>query len=186
MIKYLSAFILLFAVGCQMLNPKSTNVMEESVNVFAENTVLIDTRSAFDYASFHITGSLNLNTSDYLILKNPLTKRRIFDPDLQQTIERLARRGISPAKRVILLSTKANSDENKKWQWLLRNLEVENVRLMSVDEFRKAHPNRSFAEPNREPVWTLQISEDLQKEFIIKKAPDCFVKWSEAKCNKNF
>ena len=89
-------------------------------------------------------------------------------------------------KRVILLSTKSSSDENKKWQWLLRNLEVENVRLMSVDEFRKAHPNRSFAEPNREPVWTLQISEDLQKEFIIKKAPDCFVKWSEAKCNKNF
>ncbi len=167
-------------------NQKSTSTIEESVNVFAENTVLVDTRNAFDYASFHIVGSVNLMTADFLILKNPLAKRRIMDPDLIQTIERLARRGISPAKKIILISQKADSDENKKWQWLLKNLQVEDVSLAGIEEFRKRYPNRQFAEPARAPVWNLQTSEDLQKEFILKKAPDCFVKWSDKICNRTF
>ncbi|MBC7421268.1 MAG: hypothetical protein H7328_11120 [Bdellovibrio sp.] len=181
--KYLSAFLFIFAVGCQMA---PTKVMEESVNVFAENTVLVDTRSAFNYASFHIVGSVNLVTEDFLILKNPLTKRRIFDPDLKQTIERLARRGISPNKKIILISDQAKSDENKKWQWLFKNIEIEDVNLTGFEDFRKKYPNRAFSEPTRSAVWKLQISEDLQNEFIFKKAPDCFVKWSDKKCNRAF
>ena len=156
------------------------------MNVFAYNTVIVDTRSGFDYASFHIPGSINLESSQFLILKNPLKGLRIMDPDLVQIIERLARRGVSPEKKVILISQKANSDENKKWQWLLRNLQIEDISVTSLEEFRKKFPNRQFAEPTRSEVWALQISEDLQNEFILKKSSDCFVTWSDKKCHKNF
>ncbi|MBC7742470.1 MAG: hypothetical protein H7061_09745 [Bdellovibrionaceae bacterium] len=181
--RYLTLILFLSLAACQM---KPTQVMEESVNAFAENTVLVDTRSAFEYASFHIQGSINLSSGDFLILKNPLTQRRILDPDLKQTIERLAHRGITPNKRILLLSNQAGNEENKKWQWLLKNLEIEDVRLMSMNDFRKAYPNRQFALPSREAAWDIKTSEELQNEFIFKKAPECFVKWSESKCQKTF
>ncbi len=177
---YIAIFLVL---SCQQ---KPTKVMQETVDAFAENTVLVDTRNAFDYASFYIPGSVNLSTSEFLVLKNPLTKRRVLDPDIKQTIERLARRGITPQKRVVLISDKADSVENKKWQWLLRNLEVENVSTDTIEAFRKKYPNRRFAEPARESVWSLETSEELQNEFIFKKSSDCFVSWSEKKCNKTF
>ncbi len=180
MIKLIGLFSILFFVGCVQ---KPTKSIEESVNVYAENTVLVDTRSAFEFASYHIQGSVNLNTADFLILKDTRKKTRMLDPDLSQTIERLAKRGISPNKRVILLSE--NSDiESKKWSWLLKNLEVENIQLMTMKDFKKNQANRRFAEPASEPVWVLKSSEDLQKEFIFKKAKDCFVNWSDKKCGR--
>ncbi len=181
--KYFLLTVFLFFSACQS---KPTEVMEESVNPFAANTVLMDTRDSFAYTSFHIPGSVNLVSTDFLILKNPITKRHILDPDLKQTIERLAHKGITPDKRVILLSDSAQNNENKKWQWLLANLGVENVRLMSINEFKKLYPNRQFATPDRESAWDLTISEELQNEFIVKRGEDCFVKWSEKKCKKTF
>lgn len=177
--KIVGLFISLVAVGCQN---SATKVLEENVNVFGNNSVLVDTRSAFNYTSYHVPGSVNLNTADYLILKNPKTSLRILDPDIQQTIDRLAKRGINPNKRVILLSDTADSVESKKWRWLLRNIEVESVKLMTIAEFKKEYKTRPFAEPKGENSWILTTSEDLQKEFIVKQSKDCFVNWSDKLC----
>ena len=172
------SFLILF-VGCQS---KPTRVLEETVNVFAKDSVMIDTRSAFEYASFHIEGSANLSTSDFLILKDPKKKSYVMDPDLAQTIERLAKRGIAPEKKIYLLGNRADSPENKKWQWLLKNLEVEDVVLVEFSEFRKDFKNGRYAQAKSERPWYLKSSEEFQKEFIIKKSKDCFVKWSDTLC----
>lgn len=166
-------------VGCQS---KPTTVLEETVNVFAKNGVMIDTRSAFNYASFHIEGSVNLSTHDYLVLKDPQKKTYAFDPDLNQTIERLAKRGVSPEKKIYLIGDKADSVENKKWQWLLKGLEVEDVVLVEFSDFRKDYKTGRFAAAKSERPWYLKTSEEFQKEFIVKKAKDCFVKWSDKLC----
>ena len=167
--KYSALFFAVALGGCQS---KPTKVIEESVNVFSTNAVLVDTRSAFLFASFHIEGSVNLNTTDYLVLQNPKKKIYSLDPDLSQTIERLSRRGIAPFKKIILLSETPNSLENKKWQWLLKNLEVDDIVLMSLDEFKKSYKNRRFGEPNSEEPWTLKASPELQNEFILKKSKE--------------
>jgi 3-mercaptopyruvate sulfurtransferase SseA len=167
-------------VGCKS---GPTKIMEESVNVFADNIVLVDTHSSFYFSSYHLKGSVNLVTTDFLILKNPRTKRRILDPDLNQTIERLAKRGISPTRRVVLLSDKAQSVESKKWRWLLKNLEVENVTIMTIAEFKKSAQFKEYSDPQPEPVWALRSSADMQKEFILKKSKICFLNWNEKKCN---
>jgi len=177
--KIIALFFLIVFVGCQN---KPTKVLEETVNVFAKDSVMIDTRSAFEYASFHIEGSANLNTSDYLILKDPKKKTYVFDPDLAQTIERLAKRGISLEKKIYLIGDKSDSIENKKWQWLLKSIEVEDVVLVDFTEFRKDYKNGRFAKAKSERPWFLKTSEEFQKEFIIKKAKDCFVKWSDKLC----
>ncbi len=175
-------FLLLEISACQL---KPTKSIEESANVFKTETVLVDTRSAFLYASAHVKGSVNLSSQDFLLLKNPLNKTRVFDPDLKQTIERLAKRGIHPSKKVLLMSDSKDSVENKKWTWLLKLLEVDSIENTSFQAFRTQTKNARYAEPNSEKPWSLALSEDLQKEFIIKKAPDCFVTWSPKKCEKN-
>ena len=172
-----------FLFSCQQ---KPTKVIEQTSNsIFKVKTVLVDTRDSFSYTSFHIPGSVNLVSADFLIIKDTKNKKRIFDPDLNQTIERLAKKGISKDVKVILLSDSKNLTESKKWLWLLNNLEVEDVKIVSVDEYNKEHKNARYQEPGRQEPWVLSLSEDLQNEFIIKKSKDCFVVWTEKKCTVN-
>lgn len=179
MINVLLIFGLFVFVGCQQ---KPTRAIEEEANIYKPDTVLVDTRSAFLFASSHIPGSVNLETQDYLILKNPSTKKRILDPDLQQVVERLARRGIHPSRRVLLLGDNRFSEENVKWNWLLKLLDFERVEMKSISDFKKENKNAHYADPTRTETWALKLSPELQQEFIHKKASNCFVKWSEAKC----
>lgn len=191
MIKILRAGLALFFLGvlqfvvlaCQQ---KPTRVLEESSNPYAMDTVLVDTRSAFQYASYHIEGSINLESASYLILKDTRAKTRKLDPDMAQIIERLARRGLSPNKKVILLSTKASDIENKKWNWLLKNLEINDVRLSSLEDFKKELVLKKlhdrFMTPSSAEPWTLHLSSEMQEELIYKKSDQCFVSWSDSKC----
>ena len=176
-------------VGCQMA---PTTALEESVDVFAPRTVLVDTRSALDFSSFNIKGSTNLLVDDFVVLQNPLAKpknqKRYFDSNLKTMIERLSRRGIHPSKKIILIGSKKDSVENKKWKWMLNSLEVNEVALYSLDQVRKMkHGN--FAEIEAAPLWELQLGPDMQKELILNKAQKCFVdaypknkKWPESYC----
>ena len=175
-------FNLILAVGFTACLQKPTTSVEETVNIFKPNTVLADTRSAFLYTSWHVPGSVNLLSSDFLILKNAKEKVRIFDPDLDQTIERLAKKGIHPQRKVLLISETKNSDENKKWNWLLKNLGVDNVEFISVQDFKKKHPNARYSPSPSAEVWDPKLSTELQQVFIFKKAASCFVNWSEKIC----
>lgn len=174
-------FVFLFS-GCL---PKPTKVIEQSVNVFEKNIVLLDTRNALSYASFHVEGSRNLLVEDFLILKNPLAKKankkRVLDPDINQTIERLAHKGVSPDLKIFLIGDTKNSVNNKKWKWLLSYLEIDDIYLYSLDEVKKMKSGR-FTEADKQPAWILKSSVEYQNEFIFKNAPSCFVEWSESKC----
>lgn len=185
--RYLIVILLLvFAVGCQQ---KPTTALEESVDAFEPRTILVDTRSALDFASYHIKGSTNLLVEDFLILKNPLAKpqnqKRVFDSNLKNVVERLAARGIRPGKRIYLMGDKRDSIDNKKWQWLLYNLEIDEIYLYSIDQIRKMRKG-NFAEIEKEEPWVLKSSPDFQKEFVLIKVNKCFAdritKWNDKFC----
>ena len=155
----------IFFVGCQQ---QPTKAIQESVDVFENKTVLMDTRSALDYESFHIQGSKSLAVEDFLVVKNPMSKKKKtyqLDPQLQDVISRLAKRGIHPSKTVYLIGKTKNSEANKKWKWLLSALEVQDVQMFSMDEIKK-HRNGRFAEAEPQPEWTLKSSDELQNELI--------------------
>lgn len=180
--KFLLAFLGLIFLGCQ---PKPTRVSEESAQVFDARVVLIDTRSALNYESFHIEGSENLLVDDFLILQNPKSKTRIFDPDLKQTVERLAHKGIHPSKFVMLIGDKEDSIDNKKWKWLLSYLEISQIKTISIDEVRKMK-NPKWKKADSEKPWKLLTSEDFQNDLIKNKIPRCFSKkitqWDSKRC----
>lgn len=174
------AILLAVFAGCQQV---PTKALEETSNIFAEETVLVDTRSSFLFTSSHLQGSINLVTDEFLIKKNPKMKKYSIDPDFPQIIERLARRGIHPSKKIMLLGEAKNSAENLKWTWLLKLLGVDKIQIFSQNDFRKAHPNARYKDPDRAEPWILDLSPELQQEFILNKAPDCFVSWIAKKCS---
>lgn len=177
----LLVFILALTGACQQ---KPTRTIEESTQVYDRKAVLIDTRNPFLYDSFHIEGSENLWSEDFLILTNPKKKTRMLDPDLNQTVQRLASKGIHPNKTVILLNDKPDAIENKKWKWLLSYLEIKSIQTRSLDDFKKSTKgqNNRFAKPEPQQPWKLLTSEDFQKDLVLKKAPKCFVKWEAQNC----
>lgn len=156
--------------------PTATVVKEEvAPNEKVVAPVLVDTRPGFQFTASHLPGSIHLESGDFIILKSAAKKGRQFDPDLQQTVERLAKRGLSPLKRVILISEKADSLENKKWSWLLNQLgflHVERVSLKSYVEKNKPVPQ---AEPEPQSPWAVDNATE-----IVKKAERCFANWSES------
>lgn len=165
---------LLFFAGCTQAPTKALN----EVGGEAPETILADTRSSLDYNTFHIKGSISLNTEDFLVLTNPKTKARALDPDIKQTVERLAKKGISPFKTVILISETNDSLENQKWNWLLRQLGVNDVKMMSLAQFRVINSHlRPLPEPPRRPPWEIK-----DPKTIFENAPACFVDWSTNTC----
>ena len=180
-----NSFLLLLSLVILSCQQKPTRISEESAQVFDARVVLIDTRSALNYESFHIEGSENLLVEDFLILQNPKSKIRIFDPDLAQTVERLAKKGIHPSKFIVLIGDKEDSIDNKKWKWLLSYLEISQIKTTSIDEVRKMK-NPKWKKADRMPSWKLLTSEDFQNDLIKNKIPRCFsvkiTKWDSKRC----
>jgi hypothetical protein len=165
--------LIIFA-GCAQAPTK----VENSVGGEPVGTVLADTRSHLEYTTYHVKGSVHLSSSDFLILKDARSKTRVLDPDLAQTVERLANKGISPLKTVVLVSETADAVENKKWNWLLRQLGVNDVNMISLAQFRVINSHlRPMPEPKRMPVWEIK-----NPKLILDNADKCFVNWSEETC----
>lgn len=167
--------------GCTQ---KPTKTISESVQIFEKKAVLIDTRNPLQFESFHIEGAQNLWWEDFIILANPKSKKRIMDPDLVQTIQRLAKKGIHPQKTIILINDQADAIENKKWAWFLSYLEIKDIKLRSLNDLKKSMTgqNNRFAKPEAQKPWVLLTSEDFQKDLVQKKSVDCFIGWNEKRC----
>lgn len=161
--------------GCQS---KPTLVKTETVTPGPESLVIADLRPGFEFVSFHVPGSVHLDSADYLILKNTKPKKYALDADLEQTIERLARKGLSPDKKVLLLYSK-DIFEMKKWSWFLHQLGFNEVDSQLFGEYVDEHKNmRPRDNPEAVSVWSIQNS-----EAILKKSDSCFVKYSEKLCD---
>ncbi len=177
-LKYKFLIFVLLMLGLGACQSQPTQLKQEVGGTDPKNRVLIDTRSSFDYESFHVSGSINLNTGDFLILKNAKTQTRILDPDVNQIVERLAKKGVSPLKPVILIGEIKNSFENRKWRWLLKQLDVRDVTTSGLEEFRSQ--NNSLVpvpKPESMPVWTLENQIEIRS-----KSEKCFVNWSDSDC----
>lgn len=173
-------FFLIFSFGCQ-LSP--TKISQENAGSL-KNTVFVDTRSALEYESFHLEGSIHLQTSDFLVLQNGLSKNkknRVLDPDLKSVIERLAIKGIHPDRKIILMGSPANSIETLKWNWLLKHIEVLNTEVISFEDAKKMY-QRQIQKPTSLDPWILKTEKTIVEERIYKKSSQCFVQWLDGFC----
>ena len=157
-----------------------TKVKQEVGGERSTEVVIVDVRSSLENMSYQISGSVSLRTEDFIILtgpeKSPEQRKRIFDPDLEQTIERLSRRGVSPERKIILVYS--NETEAFKWIWLLKQLGVADIEMLSLNQYiEKNRPLRPKPAPPVAVPWLV-----TNKSFILKEAEFCFVGWAVSEC----
>ena len=174
MIKYFSFFLFcVFLVSCQSPPTVLTN---EVAPEGAQIEIILDVRPALNKAGFAIPGSASVESADFLILKPGSNSKRILDPDSPQIIERLARRGLHPFKKITIVYQ--DLIEAKKWKWLLSEASFKKISLIPFDEYiSKYAPLRPKAALDRVEVWNPQFKADF-----FKKSETCFVNWSDEKC----
>lgn len=167
-------FLLLVFCACQTAPTKIKNEIGGPSEL---DIIYADTRSELDFVGFRIPGSVHLDTEDFLILVDARSKRRILDPDIGQIIERLAKKGISPNKNIILVEATGNSESAKKWKWLLSKLNILKIEIQQFDEIIKNNkPLRPKAEPNRESAW------GVSDKSWYKISEKCFVEHQANLC----
>lgn len=107
-----------FGGGPALLGPIALN----------EDVVVVDARSAFDYSMARIPRSVAINWADYSEAEP--TKRGWPQKDLFAATRRLARLGIAPDSKVVVLGAGLDGQgEEGRVAWLLAYLGVENVRF---------------------------------------------------------
>lgn len=147
--------------------------IKTEVGGLSENEVLVDTRSSLEYTSYHVPGSVHVNSEDFLIVKDPKNKIRKIDSDIDQIIERLAGRGVGPNVNVQLICDDKDLTECFKWQWLLKNLGIAQVNSTRLSDYiQKNRPLRNRPQPARTFVWLA-----TNKEYILKNSDTCFVSY---------
>lgn len=173
--------VILFMLSCQQA---PTKAMTETVNPMKADVVLLDTRTAFDFESFHVSGSMNIWWEDFLVRResNQRASKKIYKlDDLEKVIERLASQRVGPYKTIILIGRTKDSAENLKWQWLLKNLELRDIKLLSLEQAKEQFPGRRSRSDSLDS-WKLTKSEVLQKELILEAADKCFLNFSSKDC----
>jgi thiosulfate/3-mercaptopyruvate sulfurtransferase len=144
-------------------NPARKMEMAEKINDpvrVTPETVVIDARSAFDYSMAHIPHAINLKWSDFT--EPEPTQRGILQKDVFEIARRLARFGVSPDSRVVVVGRglKGNGEEGRI-AWMLAFLGVKNVQFADIDAFRTQLTNAVTSPPTGVPMWKPEPLESL-------------------------
>ncbi len=136
----LSGFLIALAIlnfGCQSKPTVARETVSRSFGggqallgpiTISEDVVVVDTRSSFDFSMARIPRSVSVNWSDYS--EREPAQRGWPQKDLFAAARRLARLGISPDSKVVVLGQGADGQgEEGRVAWLLAYLGVQDVRF---------------------------------------------------------
>lgn len=136
----LSGFLIALAIlnfGCQTKQTVTRETVSRSFGgsqallgpiALSEDVVIVDTRSSFDFSMARIPRSVSINWSDYS--EREPAQRGWPQKDLFAAARRLARLGISPESKVVVLGLGADGQgEEGRVAWLLAYLGVQDVRF---------------------------------------------------------
>jgi thiosulfate/3-mercaptopyruvate sulfurtransferase len=125
------------------------------------NTIVIDSRSPFDYSLAHIPRSISMQWSNFT---QPVPEQRgLLLPDLFSISRRLAAMGISPSSHVVVIgSGQQGNGEEGRIAWMLAYLGVVNVQFTAMDALKARMVNTVESNPfPGVPVWKPNTIESL-------------------------
>jgi len=175
-------FVLLTLALLTACQTKPTRVSETQVRQFdliqgkarrplvlTEGTVVLDTRSAFEYGLNHVNGSLHL-------LWESLSEDKITGEmlrDLRKTALRLSLMGITPKTSIVVVGngTRGRGEEGRL-AWQLLYLGFVDVQVASWDVFRQVWTQKPTPQPANAETWTPQVRDELLADR------DEFLKWA--------
>jgi 3-mercaptopyruvate sulfurtransferase SseA len=141
--------------GCQ-LNPTKVSVelpvMSAKVavqEVLKKDPVIVDARSFFDFNAGHAPGAVFVDWRD---LQSPRDKA-LLDSDVSSLAQRLALKGISPKRPVVVVGKGLKGDGAEgRVAWILKNLGVLEVYLLRESDLRISNKMQS-SETKNAPSW---------------------------------
>ncbi len=135
-----------------------------------QDLIFIDARPRLEYSMGHVPGSISLRWEDFSQTKDPY--RGLLDTDYFGLARMLARRGISPEKKVIILGRgPAGQGEDGRLAWTLMTLGIFDVEIHHANEWiMSPSTEESFSAGPAASIWRPSVDESLfvSKEEFLK------------------
>lgn len=177
--KKLLFILLIFLSSCQLAPTKVVETVDqplaknESIYINS-NTIVIDTRTFYEYSTFHLPQSVSVQWTDFVNPQNlPLG---ILKKDLEDDARRLARKGVGPNKLIVVVDkgTSGNGEGGRVvWTLLVMGLPIQKIRLASIDYFKNRWTTRQIGVLPSEAYWPIQTQShwfsSKEENRIVKK-----------------
>ena len=175
MTKRLVCALIPLAMALSACAPKPTRVQDNPARVqgekgqplppikITENTVVLDTRSSFEFSLAHIPRSHSVNWTDY---SEPEPKSRGWlQADLFAAARRLARLGVKPDSSVVVVGTgQRGGGEEGRVAWMLAYMGVRDVQFADIEALRPKYTNLVSEVKSDVPIWKPQLRPALIAE----------------------
>ncbi|MCB0391891.1 MAG: hypothetical protein KDD58_11405 [Bdellovibrionales bacterium] len=173
---------LLFFTGCSTVKPPTKIYQSQQLNisglvegarsplVIDDSTFVIDARSQFDYSLSHIPQSISLQWDEFS--RPGAIHRGLLNEDLFKVTRRLARKGLGPETKVIVLGNGLQgAGEEARLTWTLLYIGIKNVQFAGLSYFQKAPMTNEQSPPKKNAkMWKPNLVSSLisTKEEIRK------------------
>lgn len=181
MLRLIYFSICLLAFGCAQKPTKTFESYDVNTNILrahlekpirvSDETIIIDARSAFEYAVAHAPQAINMQWSEFANTSGDFLG--LIKPDLSADLRRLALMGVHPKSEVVILGLGLSGrGEEGRLAWTLLYLGVENIQVAEADSLSLRYsnivsPQRANAKP-WQPMRRTSILADITEVKKIK------------------
>lgn len=135
-------------------------------------TIIVDARSAFEYSTAHVPGSVNLLWSSF----NDPERPGVLHGDHFALARRLSWMGINPQSHVVVVGNGLGGNgEEGRVAWMLSYLGVSNVQFAELNSLKFRLTNlEEDNRPKSVPIWKPRVVESLAASrdeviFVVNK-----------------
>ncbi|HEX7673649.1 MAG TPA: rhodanese-like domain-containing protein [Bdellovibrio sp.] len=153
----------------------SSNLSAEKI--MADNPVILDVRSPFEYNLAHVPGSINVRWEDFS--EQSPEYRGLLLSDLWNVARRLSLIGIDPDTKVVVLGKgRQGNGEEGRIAWTLQVLGVRNVITTVHTSYRELNPKEESEGIKNKPYWKPVVDESLRiglddfKAYAFQELPE--------------
>ena len=130
------------------------------INLTAE-TVIVDARSAFDFAVAHLPNSVNIQWRDFSEAAGPASG--LLKKDQTEAVRRLALLGITPKSQIVIVGDGPRGHgEEGRLAWTLTYLGFADVQTAQIDSLHLRYSNIEPPPRVNKPTWQPVIYSPLQ------------------------
>lgn len=126
--------------------------------------IFIDARSTFDFELSHYPQAISIRYEDFSQKEEPFNG--LLEKDLYFHARRLARMGIGPASKLIIVG-KGQQGEGDEFRlaWILQYMGLKNILVAHVDQFVFKQNSFSVTVPAPLPIWEPAFDESMIAEY---------------------
>jgi thiosulfate/3-mercaptopyruvate sulfurtransferase len=144
----------------------------------ANDIVVLDARTAFDFAAYRVPGSVNIDWREFAQTRDAV-REGYLRTDVENMQRRLARLGIGPETSVVVVGYGINGlGEEGRLAWTLYYLGVDKVRFAKIDVFKGSFIRNEPPARANVPPWTrvpresvIASQEDVRKVLGQRRRP---------------